>query len=132
MGKATAAKKARRKRRMSARNENWLPPEVQATVAGVKRIATQINSRGWVFDDDFSTDTFITWFYPPSAADVDDEAIEPVTRIWVTDPAEPHVLLVGTGPDSEHVEYTLTVEQLFAHLDAIETYRLGEPQPTLP
>ena len=116
---------------MSARNDNWLPADVQATVAGVKRIATQINSRGWEFDSEFSTDTFITWYYPPSGADVADDAIEPVTRIWVTDPAEPHVLLVGTGPDSEHVEYSLTVEQLFAQLGTIESYRLGDPQPTL-
>ncbi|MCP9272046.1 hypothetical protein [Mycolicibacterium arenosum] len=131
MSKSTAAKKARRKRRLAARNERWLTDDMQATVAGVELIAKQINSRGWEFDREFSTDEFITWYYPPSGVDVDDESAEPVTRIWVTDPAEPHVLLVGTTPESDHVEYVLTVEQLFAHLATIEEYRLGDPQPTL-
>lgn len=131
MSKASAAKKARRKRRLSARNDRWLPDDVQATVEGVQRIAVQINDRGWEFDRDFSTDSFVTWYYPPSSADVEDDAIEPVTRIWVTDPAEPHVLLVGSGPESEPAEYTFTVDELFARLDAIEAHRLGDPQPTL-
>lgn len=131
MSKSTAAKKARRKRRLAARNDRWLTDDMQATVAGVELIAKQINSRGWEFDGEFSTDEFITWYYPPSGVDVDDDSAEPVTRIWVTDPAEPHVLLVGTTPESEHVEYVLTVEQLFAHLAVIEAYRLGDPQPTL-
>lgn len=104
---------------------------MQATVAGVELIAKQINSRGWEFDREFSTDEFITWYYPPSGVEVEDESTEPVTRIWITDPAEPHILLVGTTPDSEHVEYVLTVEQLFTHLAAIEGYRMGDPQPTL-
>lgn len=131
MSKQTAAKKARRKRRLAARNDRWLSDEMQATVEGVELIATLINSRGWEFDREFSTDEFITWYYPLSGAEIDDESAEPVTRIWVTDPAQPHVLLVGTTPESEHVEYVLTVEQLFTHLDVIEAHRLGDPQPTL-
>lgn len=131
MSKSTTAKKARRKRRLAARNDRWLTDEMQATVEGVEVIATQINSRGWQFDREFSTDKFVTWYYPPSGAELDDEAAEPVTRIWVTDPAVPHVLLVGTTPQSEHTEYVLTVEQLFAHLDTIEAYRVGDPQPPL-
>jgi hypothetical protein len=132
VSKQTAAKKARRKRRLAARNDRWLSDEMQATVEGVEFIATRINSRGWEFDHEFSTDEFITWYYPPSGAEIDDESAEPVTRIWVTDPTQPHVLLVGTTPESEHVEYVLTVEQLFTHLDVIEGHRLGDPQPTLP
>lgn len=131
MSKTTAAKKARRKRRQSARNDRWLPEDMQATIEGVEFIAKQINSRGWEFDREFSTDQFITWYYPPSGVEDADESAEPVTRIWVTDPARPHVLLVGTTPESEHVEYVFTVEQLLAHLDTIEAYRLGDPQPAL-
>jgi hypothetical protein len=132
VSKSTAAKKARRKRRLASRNDRWLSDDMQATVEGVELIAMQINSRGWEFDREFSTDDFITWYYPPSGAEIDDESAEPVTRIWVTDPERPHVLLVGTTPESDHVEYALTVEQLFTHLDTIEAYRLGDPQPPLP
>lgn len=131
MSKSTAAKKARRKRRLASRNDRWLSDDMQATVEGVELIAKQINSRGWEFDREFSTDEFLTWYYPPSGAEVDDDAAEAVTRIWVTDPAQPHVLLVGSTPDSEHSGYALTVAQLFTHLDTIERYRVGDPRPTL-
>jgi hypothetical protein len=131
VSKQTAAKKARRKRRLASRNDRWLTDEMQATVEGVELIAKQIISRGWEFDHEFSSDEFITWYYPPSGTEPDDEAAEPVTRIWVTDPAQPHVLLVGTTPVSEYPEYALTVEQLFTHLDVIESHRIGDPQPAL-
>lgn len=128
MSKDRAAKKARRKRRLSARNDGWLPEDVHADVRGVTRIAHEIIPRGWEFDREFPTDEIVTWFYPPSGTVIDDESVEPVTRIWLTDPQEPHVILVGSGEGAGDI--ALSVEQLLARLDAIESHRLGEPQPT--
>jgi hypothetical protein len=128
VSKSTAAKKARRKRRITARNDRWLPDEVQADVEGVARIANQIVGRGWEFDGEFSTESFITWYYPPSGAELEDESVEPVTRIWITDPAEPHVILVGSSEAGR--DYTFSVDDLVARLDVIEAYRFGDPEPT--
>jgi len=128
VSKSTAAKKARRKRRITARNDRWLPDDVQADVEGVARIANQIVGRGWEFDREFSTESFITWYYPPSGAELEDESVEPVTRIWITDPAEPHVILVGSSEAGR--DYTFGVDDLVARLDVIEAYRFGDPQPT--
>jgi hypothetical protein len=128
VSRASAAKKARRKRRQVARNDRWLPPEVQADVEGVALIANEIIARGWEFDREFSTENFITWFYPPSGVEVDDESTEPVTRIWLSDPEEPHVILVGSG-EADGVDYQFTVEELLARLDEIEAYRIGDPMP---
>ncbi|WP_319455655.1 MULTISPECIES: hypothetical protein [unclassified Mycobacterium] len=129
MSKASAAKKARRKRRLVARNERWLPPDVHADIEGVAQIANQIIPRGWEFDRDFSTEDYLTWYYPPSAIEVDDddETTEAVTRIWVSDPEEPHVILVGAGGG----DAVLTVEKLFERLELIEAYRAGEAEPGL-
>ena len=126
MSRASAAKKARRKKRAVARNDRWLPDEMHAEIKGVARIANEIIPRGWEFDHDFSTDDFVTWYYPPSAVDESadgnvDESIEPVTRIWLTDPDEPHVILVGSGEDDGDV--ALTVDELFARLDEFEGHR---------
>jgi hypothetical protein len=121
---------ARRKKRQVARNDRWLPAEVHADVEGVARIANEIIPRGWEFDRENSTEDFITWFYPPSGAEVDDESTEAVTRIWLSDLDEPHVILVGSGQD-DGVDYQFTVEELFAGLDQIEAYRLGDPPPAV-
>lgn len=123
MSRASAAKKARRKKRAVARNDRWLPDDMHAEIKGVARIANEIVPRGWEFDRDFSTDDFVTWYYPPSATEDDgeDESVEPVTRIWLTDPDEPHVILVGSGEDDGDV--ALTVEELFARLDEFEGHR---------
>jgi len=121
VSRASAAKKARRKKRAVARNDRWLPDEMHAEIKGVARIANEIIPRGWEFDHDFSTDDFVTWYYPPSAVEELDEELEPVTRIWLTDPDEPHVILVGSGEDDGDV--ALTVDELFARLDEFEGHR---------
>jgi hypothetical protein len=123
MSRSSAAKKARRKKRLGARNEAWLPPEVHADIKGVARIADEIIPRGWQFDREYSTEQFVTWYYPPSGVDSADESAEAVTRIWLEDPSEPHVLLVGSTAADEDV--SLTVEELFARLPEIEAYRVG-------
>jgi len=127
VSRASAAKKARRKKRAVARNDRWLPDEMHAEIKGVARIANEIVPRGWQFDHDFSTDDFVTWYYPPSAVDELDEELEPVTRIWLTDPDEPHVILVGSGEDDVDGggDVALTVEELFARLDEFEGHRAG-------
>ena len=133
MSKNSAAKKARRKRRLSARNEAWLPAEVHADVQGVARIANEIIPRGWEFDHEYSTENFVTWYYPPSVIGLpdevpDDEALEPVTRIWLSDPEELHVILVGAAEgDTDH---RFTLEELVANLDAVEAYRVGDLAPS--
>jgi hypothetical protein len=121
VSRSSAAKRARRKRRLTARNDSWLPDEVHADVRGVARIANEIIPRGWEFDREVSTDDFVSWYYPPSGVEWDDESIEPVTRIWLTDPQQPHVLLVGGAEGDPDV--ALTAEELFARLDEIEAHR---------
>ncbi len=127
MSKASAAKKARRKRRIAARNDRWLPDDVHADVEGVARIANQIIPRGWEFDREYSSEDHLTWYYPPSAIEVDDddERTEAITRIWVSDPDQPNVILVGEGG----INVAMTVEQLFERLDVIEAYRAGDAEP---
>lgn len=100
-----SAKKARRRKRQAVR---WAPEpvpdeEVDAIGAALADVDDWVADRGWVLDaTDF--DNLVSWVYPPSAADVDDEATEPVTRIWITvsEDDEEVVLefgavLVGTG-----------------------------------
>src|SRR4051794_37026312 len=126
MSRSSSAKKARRKKRVGARNESWLPAELHAEIKGVARIANEIIPRGWEFDHEYSTDEFVTWYYPPSGVDVaddTDESFEAVTRIWLTDPDEPHVILVGGSEDAADI--VLTVEELFARLTEFEEYRPG-------
>lgn len=131
MSKDSGAKKARRKKRLTARNDSWLPAQVHADVRGVARIANEIIPRGWEFDREFSNEQFVTWYFPPSGLeefDVGDESAERVTRIWLTDPQEPHVILVGSTED-DGVDYQFSVEELFGCLDAVEAHRLGDPAP---
>ncbi|MDR3665054.1 MAG: hypothetical protein P4L86_32500 [Mycobacterium sp.] len=128
MSKQTAAKKARRKKRQSARDASWLPEDVHTDVQGIARIADEIVPRGWVFDSEYSTDEFISWYYPPSGIEAaEDDPREPVTRIWVSDPEQPQLVFVGT--DADGAIYSLTVEQLLASLERIEAYRVGDEQP---
>ena len=121
MSKASASKKARRKKRLSARNESWLTGDQHAEVKGVARIANEIIPRGWEFDRDHSSEDLLTWYYPASGADLADESVESVTRIWLSDPEEPHVILVGSDEDADDV--VLTVDELFARLAEFESHR---------
>jgi hypothetical protein len=125
MSKQSAAKKARRKKRLSTRDDSWLPGDVHAEVQGIARIADEIVPRGWVYDDEYSTDDFITWYYPASGIELDDDDVrESVTRIWVADPQHPQLVLVGTAEDG--TIYNLDIDRLSAGLDAIEAYRVGD------
>jgi hypothetical protein len=121
VSKANAAKKARRKKRLGARNDDWLPADMHAEIKGVELIANEIIPRGWEFDLDHSSEEFLTWYYPASGVELDDESLESVTRIWLNDPDEPHVILAGSAADADDV--ALTVEELFDRLAEFEAYR---------
>ncbi|MEZ0051105.1 hypothetical protein ABIA30_002103 [Mycobacterium sp. MAA66] len=130
MSRQSDAKKARRKKRQTVRNVSWLPEDVHAEVQGIARIADEIVPRGWEYDSEYSNDDFITWYYPPSGIELDDDdGREPVTRIWVSDPQKVQLVLVGTA-DEGHI-YNVDVDQLSAGLDAIEAYRIGDAIPDL-
>jgi len=130
VSKQSDAKKARRKKRQSTRNDGWLPDDMHAEVQAIARIADEIVPRGWQYDDEYSTDDFITWYYAPSGIDLDEDDVrEPVTRIWVSDPLRPQLVLVGTSEDG--VIYSLDADQLLEHLDIIEGYRVGDELPSL-
>lgn len=94
-----------------------------------------LTTRGWVLDEYGGTGV-VSWAYPPSAAVVDDESREPVTRMWVTvteDDAEVLVefgaAVVGAGEDGG--VYVLDPDRLADHVAALEAYRPGSPRPEL-
>ena len=139
------AKKARRKKRQTARDDRWMPGDVKETLDDVDVELAQavetfdewLTARGWTFDAEFSTDTLISWFYEPSAATVVDEVHEPVTRIWITASGEADdfpegvkAVLVGTGEDQGAL-YTVEPEVPLAHIDSVESYRPGDVIPVL-
>lgn len=124
MSKQSAAKKARRRKRQAARGPRWTPQPGDDLTA----VDEELTERGWEFDVDHSTDEMVTWYFPPSGIDVDDESIEPVTRIWLTEDEDWHLILVGAGEDG--VDYVFDAETLLEHLDVIEGYRAGDPEPS--
>lgn len=123
MSRRSDAKKARRKKRLAARGPRWAP---EAEDDGLV-VDDVITSRGWEFDVEFSTDEMVTWYFPPSLFDTDDETAETVTRIWLTEDEQWHVILVGAGPDG--VDYVFSADALLDNLEAIEAYRAGDPAP---
>lgn len=146
MSRRTEAKKARRNKRRAASDQRWIPEPVlneltsiQANIAAELEIFDErITERGWTFDDEFSDGGFASWFYAPSGADVDEPHHESVTRICASDADSSHipdgcppfpdgvsVFLVGDGEI-----YTFSADELFDHLDVIETYRYRDPEPT--
>jgi hypothetical protein len=125
--KSNADKRARRKKRLASRNERWLSPDAHAEVEGVAKIANAIIPRGWVFDAESSSGDVISWYYPPSSVDGEiNDSVEAVTRIWLSDPTEPHVLLAGST-EGDGNSYSFGVDELFARLPAIEAYRAQPP-----
>ena len=93
MSRKSDAKKARRRKRQAARDASWLPSsEFDQAIAdeehldaiddAVARMDDWLTARGWV--PDTGNSDVVSWFYPPSAAQSDDEDLEPVTRIWIT------------------------------------------------
>lgn len=148
MSRNSQAKKARRKKRQTGRDARWIPDQVMDNLVGddfddelgqaVETFDQWLISRGWTFDTDFSTETLLSWFYPPSATDFSDERFEPVTRIWITFagadddfPERVTAVLAGTAGEDHGQLYSVAPEILVAHIEAIEAYRHGAAVPVL-
>lgn len=129
------AKRARRRKRQAAQDARWVAEEVLdgltddiELAAVLESFDQRITERGWVFDEESSDDESAVWVFPPSAADVGDEDLVPVTTVLLMaeERAEiAHVVFVGTMDD-----YQFDLEELFDSCERIEAYRLGDPPPT--
>ncbi len=145
MSRNSDAKKARRRKRRAASQAAWVPAPVFEQILaaddrldGIDEALADIDEwltpRGWVLDTD-NTEV-ISWFYPPSAAEFDDEDLEPVTRMWIVLGEDDDelvlefgALLVGFGDADE--PYVLDPERLPDHIAELEAYRPGLPRPVL-
>ena len=147
MSRQSDAKKARRKKRQAGRDARWIPDQVMESIVGddfddelgqaVETFDQWLVSRDWTFDSEYSTETLLSWYYSPSAIEVDDEQVEPVTRIWITVagaaddfPDGVTAVLVGTG-QGQGALYTVAPEALLANIEAVEAYRPGAAVPVL-
>ena len=136
MSRQSEAKKARRRKRQSARGVTWIPESMVAADGiseAVADIDDWITARGWVLDAE-NADDVVSWVYPPSAASFGDEDREPVTRVWITlvEDDDEVVLefgaaVVGAGADDG--VYVLDPDSLAENLAVLEAYRLGLPRP---
>ncbi|HEY7052103.1 MAG TPA: hypothetical protein VH496_08205 [Mycobacterium sp.] len=117
-------------------------PELVAELVGeAQRFEHRILARGWTFDTEYSSDDgFACWFFAPSGAELEDEALETVTRVWMTPteidlrderdfPNAVHVVLVGSGERSR--THQLSPDRFFEQLETIEAYRVGAPALTI-
>lgn len=145
MSRKSQAKQARRKKRQTAREASWIPEplfdavrdaaESDPVAEALADIDDRMAERGWVLDDS-NSDRLLSWVYPPSAGEFDDEDREPVSRIWITieenDDAvvlEFGATLVGDGSEAE--TYVLDPDSLDDDVAALEAYRPGLPRPEL-
>ena len=135
MSRNSQAKQARRKKRQAARAANWIPSAAESdpvaeALAGVDEWLAE---RGWLLDSENEA-SVVSWVYPPSAAEFDDEDREPVTRLWITvEEDDREVVLefgatvVGAGAEDD--TYVLDPDTLADDIVALEQYRLGSPRP---
>lgn len=133
MSRQSDAKKARRRKRQAAHDARWIPEDVLDDATDELELAELLEvfdelftQRGWTFDDETSTSSNVAWFYEPSA-DGDDSYEGPLTTMWIgaEDDAEwVYLLLIGTKEG-----YRFEPQTLLEHLDTIEAYRLGDPEP---
>jgi hypothetical protein len=131
VSRASDKKKARRKKRQSARDAAWLPAGVLDELEKASELEdfdARLTERGWEFSEEVDDETGAVWYWPPSEADVADTEAVNVTVVLLTpdDGGEiAHVVFVGTDED-----YQFNLDELFEHLDAIEAYRMGDQAPT--
>lgn len=132
MSRQSDRKKARRKKRQSTRKESWIPAGVLEELekaSDLDSFDARLIERGWEFAEDLEDETGVAWYWPPSAAEVADEDETVNVTVVLLQPDDggeiAHVVFVGTDAD-----YQFNLDELFAHLDAIEAYRLGDPPPT--
>ncbi|UXA18538.1 hypothetical protein [Mycobacterium sp. SMC-4] len=132
MSRRSEQKKARRRKRQSARGQTWLPAHVAdelEVAAGLEEFDARLTERGWAFSEEADDEVGVVWFWPPSHAEVaDDSELVDATVVLLT-PEDggqtAHVVFVGTAED-----YQFGLEELFEHIEAIEAYRLGAPIPS--
>lgn len=126
------AKKARRRKRQGSRDARWIPDDVLEEVADDLELADVLEAfdelvtqRGWTFDEENSDERGVAWVYEPSYADNDDFDGSPTT-IWIheSDSDWVYLLLIGTTEG-----FRFEPAALLEHLDTIEAYRLGDPEP---
>jgi hypothetical protein len=139
VSRQSQAKKARRRKRQSAREATWIRESMVAADGigeAVADIDDWIAARGWVLDAE-NADDVVSWVYPPSAASFGDEDREPVTRVWITlvEDDDEVVLefgaaVVGAGADDG--VYVLDPDSLAEDLAVLEAYRPGLPRPEFP
>ena len=142
MSRNSQAKKARRKKRQTTREARWGPDEVAGAddpaaqlLSAAEKFDEWIVARGWTFDEENSAEGLATWFYEPSAIDIDGED-EPVTRVWLTVHGGPddfphavNAVLVGSGEDDGI--FTLSPDVLVERVAELEAYRRGDPRPLI-
>lgn len=109
--------------------------EHDAVADAVAEVDEWIVGRGWVLDAENSQD-LVSWVYPPSAEEVGDDGIEPVTRIWITlKEGDDEVVLefgaalVGVGGADRAGVYLLDPDTLADDIVALEAYRPGLTRP---
>lgn len=131
MSRASEKKKARRKKRQSARNEAWLPADVVdqlELVAALEEFDAKLTDRGWLYGDETDDGAGVYWIWPDSSADVDHDAGTADATVIMLSPEDDgqiaHVVFVGSDAD-----YQFNLDELFVHIEAIEGYRIGDPIP---
>ncbi len=135
MSKRSAAKRARRSKRQAERGQAWIPAPVREHLAEELEIAgeledfdARLTARGWDSSDEPDEEVGVVWYWPPSAAEVEDEAEQVTATVVLLTPDDDgqiaHVVFVGTSDD-----YQFGLEELFDHIDIVEAYRIGEPLP---
>lgn len=146
MSRKSQDKKARRKKRQSARGAGWVSDDVVGALdtpaldehaaqllSAAEKFDEWLCGRGWTFDEENTAEGLATWVYEPSAIDVAGDA-EPVTRVWFTVtggeddfPHAVHAVLVGSDEDGG--VYTLSPDLLVERVAGLEAYRPGDPEP---
>ena len=147
MSRDSQAKKARRRKRQVARDAAWVPaPAFEEAVSAetdfdeigeaVAAIDEWLVGRGWLLDTDNAGEGLLSWVYPPSAAEFDDDQREPVTRIWIVVEQDDDELELAfgaavVGAADGDGGYLLDPQTLPDDIGALESYRPGLPLPVL-
>ncbi|OBK70667.1 hypothetical protein [Mycobacterium sp. 1274761.0] len=129
MSRQSEKKKARRRKRQNAREHRRLVGEILHDLLSVEGVDEVLTDRGWEFDVDNSTDDLATWYYAPSAIEIDDDTVESVTRIWLRADDEDSWHVIFAGGDATSIDYIFSAESLLENLETIEGYRQGDPTP---
>lgn len=135
MSRGSDAKKARRRKRQADQGVNRVSAESvdeladipDAVVADLAEFDERITARGWIFDEDESSDDYAVWFYEPSGAQVSDGL--PVTSLWLDAAEDGEIVRVVFVGSVDRYEFTHE-ELLDGALDVIEGYRHGAELPT--